>query len=113
MIINKIFPAEAENNKRMIYALTRGESVSVKDVPAGTVIHPEVWCNYDDEDSKGETKNILAIAAEGVVYTTISPTFKREFEAIADIMQDEPYDLKIIHGTTKAGREFVTCTMPL
>ena len=38
-------------------------------------------------------------------------TFKRDFMNIAELMDGEEYTIEVISGQSKAGREFITCTL--
>ena len=100
-------------DKKTLYSLTRGQSMSVKDVDDRTVITPVAYAVYEDTDKDGKTNEVLAIRDKesGEVFTTISPTFKRDFFDIVDFMGEDDYSIHTVHGTTKAGRDFVTCTM--
>lgn len=111
MNVTKMYPETMD--KKTLYSLTRGRSMSVKDVDERTVITPVAYAVYEDIDKDGKTSEVLAIRDKesGEVFTTISPTFKRDFFVIVDLMGEEEYSIRTFHGTTKAGRDFVTCTM--
>lgn len=100
-------------DKKTLYSLTHGQSMSVKNVDERTVITPAAYAVYEDTDKDGKTNEVLAIRDKesGEVFTTISPTFKRDFFEIVELMGEDDYSIRVIHGTTKAGRDFVTCTM--
>lgn len=100
-------------DKKTLYSLTRGQSMSVKDVDERAVITPVAYAVYEDTDKDGKTNEVLAIRDKesGEVFTTISPTFKRNFFDIVEFMGGDDYSISVIHGTTLAGRDFVTCTM--
>ena len=48
---------------------------------------------------------------DGGVCATNSETFKRDFMNIEELMDGEAYTIEIISGQSKAGREFITCTL--
>ena len=48
---------------------------------------------------------------DGGVCATNSDTFKRDFMNIANLMDGDDYTIEIISGQSKAGREFITCTL--
>lgn len=100
-------------DKKTLYSLTRGQSMSVKDVDERAVITPSAFALYEDTNMDGKTNEVLAIRDKesGEVFTTISPTFKRDFFDIVEFMGEDDYFIHVVHGTTKAGRDFVTCTM--
>lgn len=112
MEIKKAYPANIENDKKLVYKLCMGRTMNAKDM-MGTVVKPSAWVLYDKEDLNGNTVEVLAIvdANSGEAFSTISPTFKRDFSTIADLMDGEDYEISIVGGKSKAGREFVTCTM--
>lgn len=110
--MNIINTNKADMSKRDIYALTRGQSVSLKDVENGAEITPDVWALYTDVNSKGNEVEILAVKdVAGNVFTTNSPTFKDEFAYIAELMFGEQYDIRVIKRESKAGRTFITCEL--
>ena len=110
--MNIINTNKADMSKRDIYALTRGQSISLKDVENGAEITPDVWALYTDINSKGNEVEILAVKDEaGNVFTTNSPTFKDEFAYIAELMSGEQYAIRVIKRESKAGRTFITCEL--
>lgn len=111
MEIKKIYPESAAADKRLVYKLTRGESTTIQKM-AGTEIAPVAWCIRDDTNSKNEEVTILTIMDNsGIVYSTISSTFMREFTAIAELMGEDDYSIMVTSGKTKAGRDFMNCTL--
>lgn len=107
-----IINANRELDKRETYALTRGQSISMKDVEDGVEIQPDAWLLYSDTNSKGNEVEILAIKdAGGNIFTTNSATFKDEFAYIADLMSGEEYAVRVIKRQSKAGRTFITCEL--
>ena len=112
MNINKMYPENLIENKKMLYALTRGQNLLAKDMDDREPMTPICWVEFHDVNSKDEEHDILAIMTEeqGVV-STVSATFKRDFYDMFDLMDGEAFQFHTVHGVTKAGREFVTCTM--
>lgn len=107
----EIIEKSRDFTKQELYKLTRGQSINAKDA-IGTDVHVDGYCKYSEVNSKGEQVEILAVLdVDGTVYATMSQTFKREFEFIVDIMGDDPFTITIIGGVTKAGRDFVSCTL--
>jgi hypothetical protein len=110
MQIVKIHPADAD--KKTIYNLTMSPKVKQMRTIKGCRLEINAWVIYEDEDAKtGEVKQILAIQdPEGEVYGTNSATFTEDFLRMVDIFGPDGIDaLEIISGTSKAGREFITC----
>lgn len=108
----EILKQSRDFTKQEVYKLTRGQSINAKDA-VGTTVPVDAYCMYSEVNSKGEQVEILAILSkdDGTVYATMSNTFKREFEYIAEIMDGDPFSILIIGGQTKGGREFVSCTL--
>lgn len=106
-IINK----SREFNKAETYKLTRGTSINAKDA-IGKEFGVDGYIIYNEVNSKGEEVEILAIlSTEGDVISTMSTTFKREFDFIHELMDGDPYTIRVIGGTTKSGRDFVSCEL--
>ena len=110
MNILKIFPEDASKKTR--YDLTMSPKMGNMKSLKGSTLEVAAWCKYEDLDSKiGELRPILTIRTpEGEVYGTNSATFIADFEAMTDMFGPGGVDvLEIISGTSKAGREFITC----
>lgn len=99
------------------YLMTKSPSIiSVKDLEDGYILNVTGYLEYEDENSKGETSYMMSIIGldgfgENVVISTQSATFKRNFAEIAEIFENEPFIIKKISGTTKAGRPYVNCDL--
>lgn len=99
-----------ENDKKLIYKLTKAPGENARNC-AGSIEGVKYWALYNDESEKGEVRTVLSILTETGKISTISPTFIREFLDIAEIMGDDPFDIKILEGTSKNGRNYVSCTL--
>ena len=98
-------------NKAELYKLTRGQSINVKDA-VGTTFMVDGYLMYEEVNSKGENVEVLAVLdSDGHVYSTISATFKREFEFIWELMDGDQFSITIIGGVTKNNRDYVSCTL--
>ena len=103
--------------KKDVYRLTRGESTMAKDIDTRQELTPTAWAVYEEgkpDPKTGEvkTQEILAIQTEELgVVSTVSDTFKRDFFELWEMMEGEPFTFHTVKGQTKAGREFVTCTL--
>ena len=97
------------------YLLTLNRAmISVKDIDDETVIPVKDYCIYNDINAKGEEVVILTILTpDNMVYCTQSETFKRSFHDIFNIMDGNPFSIKKVSGTTKAGRPYVDCVLEL
>ena len=104
------------NDKRIVYKLTKSSGISVQDADDGQSVPVKYWALYNDpkpkRDGSAADQTVLSIVdTDGTKYSTISATFIREFAGIADIMGDDSFAIIIRHGTTKAGKAFVTCEL--
>lgn len=112
MKIDVIYPQEKANDKRYVYKLTKARSKAIKELNDGEILDVEGYCDYEDVNTKGETNNVLCIIdSEGLTYSTISATFKKSFTDIAEMMGNEKYQIKVVKGTSKSGRDFVDCEL--
>ena len=108
-ILNQ-YPAEL--TKREAYRLTKAQSVKKMSEAAGSILNPTAWVLYEDLDNKsGELKKVLVLEDNGEIFGTISGTFIREFCDAAETFENEVGPIKVIEGTTKAGRQFITCEL--
>ena len=105
-----ILKTSKELTKMQAYKLRSSkESHSFKDA-AGTEVEVLAWMNYEDENSKGEAVNILAIMTpEGEVFAGQSETFKRSFFEAMDIFGDDLESIWVLTNTARSGREYVYC----
>lgn len=104
--------SKQELTAREQYKLTKNKkAISVKDA-VGMQIKVNIWCQYQDQNQKGETVTVLAIMADdGEVYTTVSEVFTRSFFDIVDTFGEDLPEVVIIDGTTKSGRTYYDCTI--
>lgn len=77
----------------------------------GSQLEIVAWVIYEDSDeSTGEIKKVLSlITTDGEIFGTISPTFIREFEKMADYFGDDLTEISVISGKSKSGRTYITC----
>lgn len=107
----EIIEQSRQFSKPELYKLTRGTSVNVKDA-IGVEFEVSGYVKYHEINSKGDDVEVLAVLSkDGKVYSTISPTFKREFQYIVDLMEGDPYAIRVIGGLTKNNRDFVSCEL--
>lgn len=82
----------------------------LKDIQ-GTVLITD-FVEYEDEKEDGSVNPILSIQdSYGDVYKGQSPTFKRSFFQIIDLLKDYPIPIKIIIGKSKSEREYIDCIL--
>ena len=96
--------------KTTLYNLTSA-GVSTKTIDhIGDTVHVEAWAHFKQESHNGEQEVLAFITSDGEVFGTISQTFINRFLDIYDIFGFEDFpDITIIGGTSKNGRQFVTC----
>lgn len=86
------------------------DSKRLKDIE-GTVLITD-FVEYEDEKEDGSVNPILSIQDEdGNVYKGQSPTFKRSFYQIVDLLNAYPLPIKIICGKSKSDREYIDCIL--
>lgn len=103
-------------DKKLVYKLTKSAGFMVQDAPDKLSVTVKAWALYKDpkeaKDGTIKDNNVLSfIDAAGDKYSTVSATFIREFLEIVDIMSGDPFAVLIVHGTTKGGKQFVTCEL--
>ena len=105
-----------QNNKKLLYKLTKSSGAMVQEAPDGLSVPVQYWGLYNDpkEQKDGTLKDNLVLSfidPAWVKYSTISATFIREFLDIAHLMDPEPFAVLLVHGTTKGGKPFVSCEL--
>ena len=79
---------------------------------AGSTLNPTAWVLYEVLDDKtGEMKTVLVIEDNGEMFGTISKTFIKAFCKACEFFDNEVGAIKVIEGTTKAGRKYITCEL--
>ena len=112
MEILKVYPETITNDKKMLYILTMGKSISLKDAK-DTPIKVVAYALYKDVNKKDEEHEVLVIFDGEQTYSTISKTFKDSFFAICKLMGDDDFSVKVVHGMTKSDRPFIDCDLLL
>ena len=106
-----------ELTKKETYKMTLAPAIQKLSLAKGSIIAVDAYCSYSDEkiDTKtGElvTVNILSIMdKDGTVYATNSASFQKDFRNICDIMDGDEFEIEVISGISKNGREYITCTL--
>lgn len=115
MKIIKSFPENL--SMKQAYSLTRDPDSRPMKTLEGATFNIEAYALYEDVNAKGETQEVLAVlTSEGDTFNTISATFKRDFEAIVDMVNQYGADLatvdvEVIGGESKQGRHYIGCKM--
>lgn len=111
MEIKKIYPENLKENKPAIYALTVADSISMKDVEPSSKFQMKAYCLYNETGNDGIDREVLSIATNEGVLSSISETFKNEFLKIVEVMGEQPFEFEVKKGKSKKGRDFVTCQL--
>lgn len=111
MEIIKKFPETM--NERTVYKMMKSLDVKKMLDAEDSILEVKSWVKYSDIDTKtGELKEILTLeTVDGEMFGTVSETFKREFDDIVSFFGDDVGAIKVIGGTSKSGRKFITCTV--
>lgn len=111
--ITKLSNPTEEVNKRTTYLMTKSpDMVSIKEVPDGTQLDITHVCEFTDVNKDGEPVEIETyMDADGAVYATQSTTFQEYLGDIRSIFEGESISIVKKSGKTKAGRDFVYCTL--
>ena len=107
---------DLESNKKELYILTRGVSLSVQkmtDEELSKAYPVNGYALYEEENSTGEMVEVLAIKTTGTVLSTISQTFKDEFLYIADLFGNDPFSIRVVRDVSSKGRTFYTCALDI
>lgn len=109
----RIIESSVELTAAQRYHLTKSPAVQKMKNCVGKTLNMEQWCMYIDSDKEGKEQRILSIlTTDGEVYATNSPTFIDSFEEMQEIFTDageQVHAVNVISGTSKAGREYITC----
>ena len=97
-----------------IYLLTMNPNTQKMKDAKGERIELHSWALYEDVNRKtGEVQQILAVAtSNGKTYATNSPTFIDDFMSMMELFTNAGETVPAItvsSGTSKAGREYISC----
>ena len=106
--------ADLKENKKAFYRLTESVSISVQDMTDDQYDDQYdvlAYLLYTDTDSKGKEREILTIQTDKGLFTTVSKTFKESFFKIVDLMDGDPFAIRMFTGTSNSGKTYVDCRM--
>nr|DAI13429.1 MAG TPA: ssDNA binding protein [Caudoviricetes sp.] len=108
-----IVKTSKELTKKEAYKMTLDAGIKKMKDYIGASIDVYAYCVYTDFNSKDnkEVEVLSIMGTDGSVYATNSATFKRDFMNIATLMEGEDFSIGITSGTSKAGRDFIACTL--
>lgn len=96
------------------YFLTMSPAVRKMKDMKGETLSVKRWAFYRDTNKDGKEQEILSILDEnGEIFATNSPTFIDDFFKMWELFRDAGETVNaiaVVSGTSKAGREFITCT---
>ena len=113
----KILKTNIENlaeSKVMIYKLTKAPSINLQrmtDEQSAAAYPVDAYLYYEDTNSKGDVVNVLAILSGSVVISTVGKTFIDSFFQIVDIMDGDPFTIRVYTGESKNKRKFFDCVL--
>lgn len=109
MKIEESYPENLTNKQK--YDLTMSPKTRKMKDAKGTVLEISAWCVYTDADKDGNDRQVLSLLTpEGETYATNSATFADDFDKMVDLFgADGITAIEVISGTSKAGREYITC----
>ena len=107
---------ELREDPVFMYRMTHGKNtVSVNKLDDDQLENDypvSAWVVYTDVNSKGEDVEILSILTEsGLILAAQSKTFKESFFDIVDIVGDRAFSIRVLSGTSKAGRRYMDCDL--
>lgn len=111
MELIKKFPEDLD--QRAVYKMMKSPNVKKMSDADDSILEVKAWIIYNDADAKtGEIREILTILTEdGEMFGTVSGIFQREFKDIVKFFGDDVGSITVISGKSKAGRNFITCSV--
>ena len=102
-----------ELSKLEKYIMTLDNDImSCKDLPDGTQIEIDAYCEFEDVKDDGKTEEVFSVlATDGTVYACTSKTFARNVKEIADIFEGDKFTIVKRSGQTKAGKDFIYASL--
>lgn len=100
-----------ELSKEEKYFLTKAQDVQKMTEAVGQTLDLDAWAIYKDHNSDGEEVELFSMLTEdGDKFATNSQTFISAFREILDIFEPEEIKrIKVMDGTSKNNRTYVTC----
>lgn len=111
MEVIKKFPEDMD--PKTAYKLMKSPEVKKMSEAEGSILEIDSWIHYNSPDREtGEIKEVIAVATpDGELFATISNTFKDEFMDMVNYFGSDLGAIKVIAGTSKAGRKYITCSI--
>ena len=109
MEVIRKFPEDMDG--RTAYKLMKSPEVKKMSEAEGSILEITSWIQYNSPDKEtGEIKEVIAVeTVDGELFATISNTFREEFLDMVEWFGADLGSIKVITGTSKAGRKYITC----
>ena len=107
----ELLKTNKELSKKEIYFLTKTQDAQKMTEAANQELELTSWAIYKDHNADGEEVELFAMrTVEGETFATNSPTFISAFRDILDVFEPEEITkLKVMTGTSKNNRTYITC----
>ncbi len=107
----ELLKTNKELTKKEIYFLTKTQDAQKMTEAADQELELTSWAIYKDHNADGEEVELFAMrTVEGETFATNSPTFISAFRDILDVFEPEEINkLKVMTGTSKNNRTYITC----
>ena len=95
------------------YLMTTAPDIEpLKNIADGASIQIDGYLIFDDVKDDGEIQEIVSIITpDKKVYSGQSATFRQSLKDIESVMDGEKFSIVKISGKTKAGRDYINCTL--
>ena len=95
------------------YLMTTAPDIEpLKNIADGASIPIDGFLIFDDIKDSGEVQKIVSIITpDKKVYSGQSATFRQSLKDIESVMDGEKFSIIKISGKTKAGRDYINCTL--
>lgn len=95
------------------YLMTTAPDIEpLKNIEDGESIPIDGYLIFDDVKDDGEIQEIVSIITpDKKVYSGQSATFRKSLKDIDNVMEGEKFSIIKISGKTKAGRDYINCTL--
>lgn len=102
------------NDHKDLYDLTKSPAIKKLSSIKGETRTIACAVIYEDIKQDGEVQKIFSFRCldTGDIFATNSPTFIRDFEDARDMLaefHEEIHTIRIDGGTSRAGRQFISC----
>ena len=109
MKMEKVIETSRQFDAREEYRITHSKATSCKDV-VGEIYKVKDWMLYQQDDQRGQLREVLCMLTEEGNVSTVSETFKKAFFDIQEHF-GLPFEIIITSGVSKAGRTYVSCEL--